>query len=354
MKKDKIELFAISFVGILSGGILLIIFINKILPVILPFLIAWTVAFAVRGPAERLSAKIKVPERLLRLFIALFITLIAFALVSVGVWQLSATLWRFLSEVDENSAIYRFFEAVSSPSLPLLGDIIPKELSDRLADAADSLISGMLSKLAEAVTSWVALVPGALFFLLVTVISLVYFTVDLERINGTVKKLLPSRITSFLRDFRSKAFSAIGKYLFSYFIILCITFAVMLSGFLLLGVKYSPLVALIVALLDVLPVIGVGTVLVPWSIFAFVTGNAGRGIGLIVLFVVNTVIRQLSEPKIVGKSLDLHPIVTLLALYVGYSFFGIIGLILAPVLSVSVALFKNNGSTVVDESSTGE
>ena len=354
MKRDKITTLSLLFLGILSGGVVFLIVVNKIFPVIMPFLIAWTVAFAVRGPAKRLSLKIRVPEKILRLFLAVFLSLLVLAGVSFAIWQMSAMLWRFLSEIDESSALFRFFEALSSPTLPIFGDILPPELSDRLAEAADRFITGILAGVAESVTSWITLVPGALFFLLVTLISLVYFTLDLERINAFVKGILPRKITDFLVIFRNQAFSVIGKYLFSYLIILCITFLIMFVGFFLLGVKYAPLVAIIVAFLDILPVIGVGTVLVPWSIFSFVTGNVGRGIGLLILFVANTVIRQFSEPKIVGKSLDLHPLITLAALYVGYSLFGIAGLVAAPILSVAFALIKNDSAAQVDKTSLGE
>ena len=119
---------------------------------------------------------------------------------------------------------------------------------------------------------------------------------------------------------------------------MAITYLTIFAGLTLLGVEHAALIALFVALLDLLPVIGVGTVIIPWSIIEIATDNKFVGIGLLVLFVVHTVIRQLAEPKIVGKSLDLHPIVTLILLYVGYALFGIAGLILLPVLAVSLTV----------------
>lgn len=354
MKREKIHTLTTLFVGILSGGIILFLLLGKILPVAAPFLIAWTVAFAVRGPARRICKRLPLPEKLVRLLIALFAILLGLGVLSLILWQISAVLWRFLTEIDENSGVFKFFEAISSPSLPFFGDIIPEELAGKLAEASDALISDALTRLAGILTSWVKLVPGILLFLLITLISLIYFTLDLERINSFVKRVLPKKASTLLVKFRTEAFSVIGKYIFSYFIILCITFVTMLVGFIMIGVKYAPLIALIVAALDVLPVIGVGTVLLPWSIFSFATGEVGRGVGLLILFCVNTVIRQLLEPKIVGKSLDLHPIITLIALYSGYSLFGIFGLILAPVISIVLALIKKNRAANVGEGLVGE
>ena len=97
-------------------------------------------------------------------------------------------------------------------------------------------------------------------------------------------------------------------------------------------------------------------VLLPWSIFEIAMGRHGVGIGLAVLFVVNTVARQILEPKIVGKSLDMHPVLTLLVLYVGYSLFGLGGVLLTPAVALLLAalLGKEDHSAKVDKASLGE
>ena len=127
-----------------------------------------------------------------------------------------------------------------------------------------------------------------------------------------------------------------------------ITYATLLVGLLLLGVEHAAVVAFFIALLDILPIIGVGTVLIPWSIYELAIGDSALGIGLILLFLANAVIRQISEPKIVGKSLDLHPIITLITLYVGYALFGLWGMLLLPVAAVciSTALKGDNAAKV--------
>ena len=127
-----------------------------------------------------------------------------------------------------------------------------------------------------------------------------------------------------------------------------ITFGIMLIGLFILGIERAALIAVIIALLDLFPILGVGIVLVPWSIFELALGNNGRGIGLIVIFVSYTVIREIIEPKIIGKSLDVHPALTLVSLYVGYALFGGLGLIVFPILAVLVCqLFKKDKSTEV-------
>lgn len=355
MNKEKLQFWVLLFVGIISGSLIFLVLMEYIIPVFAPFLIAWAMAFAVRGPARKLSEKIRVPERIIRLFMAIFATLAVFGILAVLIWQLTAAVWRFLSDLGEGNVIYDILTELTSPKLPIFGDGMPSELAERISEALSTMLSGALSMLAEVVTSWVGIIPKALFFLLVTVISLIYFALDLEKINARIKGLLPERVGSVLSRLRRNIFTVGGKYLRSYLLIMLITFVIMLSGFLIIRVEHALLIALVVSVLDILPVIGVGTVLVPWSVFELASGNHAVGIGLLILFLVNVVIRQLVEPKIVGKSLDMHPILTLIFLYVGYALFGIQGLVIIPVAAVVVGLFfKENCAAEIDEGSGGE
>jgi predicted PurR-regulated permease PerM len=124
----------------------------------------------------------------------------------------------------------------------------------------------------------------------------------------------------------------------------------MLVGLFILKAPYPVLMAIVIAVLDLLPIIGVGFVLIPWGVWSIMIGNVPFGIGILVLFVFQTIIREIIEPKIVGKNLGTHPILTLIFIYVGYSLFGIIGLILVPVLTVlvNIAFGKKNSSEVTE------
>ena len=232
--------------------------------------------------------------------------------------------------------------------MPFFGELLPPELATRISDAFGSLISSGMSFIAEWVTALAGGVPRLFLFLLVTLISLVYFSLDYDKISAFVKSYLPKNLSELLSRLRSSIVLVLKKYVLSYSLILMITYATLLVGLLLLGVEHAAVVAFFIALLDVLPIIGVGTVLIPWSIYELAIGDSALGIGLILLFLANAVIRQISEPKIVGKSLDLHPIITLITLYVGYALFGLWGMLLLPVAAVciSTALKGDNAAKV--------
>ena len=279
---------------------------------------------------------------------SVFITLTAFGGVGILVWQLTIGLGRFLNDLGHGNRLYELLGILTVPKPPIFGSVISEELANHISEAFNGMLSSALSRLGEAVTSAIGSVPKIFLFTAVTLIALIYFSLDLEKINGVIKKYLPKPIKAWILRIKSGAFFVIKKYIRSYFIIMLITYSVMLAGFAVLGVEHAPLIALAVAFLDILPILGVGTVIIPWSIIELSLGNRFLGIGLLVLFVINALIRQFAEPKIVGKNLDMHPIATLIMLYVGYNLFGIVGLFAFPVIAVSigVSLKKNNAAEV--------
>jgi sporulation integral membrane protein YtvI len=177
------------------------------------------------------------------------------------------------------------------------------------------------------------------------VIALIYFSLDLDRIIRFIEGILPEKIKSRVTNIKENVISLVWKYLKSYFFIMLITFTVMALGLFILRVDNLLLISLIIAALDILPVIGVGTVLIPWSLFSFFRADLFRGVGLLILFMVNAIIRQLAEPKILGKNLNLRPLLTLVFIYVGYSLFGFAGIILLPVIGVVVSVYLKKNTT---------
>ena len=346
--KEKLSQISLISIGILSSLILIFAFVEYVLPVLLPFIIALIIAALTVKPARSLSAKIKAPERVIRLIMSVLATLIFFSLIAFLVWRVSTALWRFLADIGEGNKLYDILSALFSADIPILGELFRADLATKISSAVGELLSNCLSYLAEWITSFASGVPRLLLFIMVTLISLVYFALDYDKIVTFIKSLLPDKTVSIIRRFHSTTLMVVRKYISSYAIIMLITYAVILAGLWLLRIDHAPVIALLIALVDILPVIGVGTVLIPWSLFAFIDGRATLGVGLIVLFVVNVVIRQFSEPRIVGKNLNLHPLIALIMIYVGYKLFGFFGLIILPIAAVSLStLLKRDDSTKV-------
>ena len=124
---------------------------------------------------------------------------------------------------------------------------------------------------------------------------------------------------------------------------MAITFTELLIGFIVLRIKYAPLLAALIAVIDILPVLGTGTVLVPWAAGELLLGNTAAGMGLAVLYGTITLVRNFAEPKIIGKQIGINPIFTLIAMFVGIKLLGIAGIFILPVtLIVVIEYYKND------------
>ena len=343
--KDKIYNILIFSLALLAGGAVAYILLKYLLPLLAPFIIAWLVVTATNGASESLSAKLKIPKKIVRLVASLTLVLVLSLAIGLLVWQSISAMWRFLSDIGEGEGILGLVEKLFSSDRPLLGSLVPKEIADHIGSSLDSLISSATSALASGATKLIGGLPTVFLFLIVTIISIIYLALDYDGIRSFILGLLPKKLSSRMSDIRHGLISVMGKYIRSYGLILLITYCIILIGLSLLRVEHSPIIALLIAFLDILPVIGVGTVLVPWSVISLALGNRFLGIGLLLLFIVNAVLRQLIEPKILGKSLNLHPLVSLGAIYLGYAIFGFMGLFILPLVAVAVSAVLKNNST---------
>ena len=350
MNFEKIRKYADLVVLVIGSMLLGYLFFKHLFLYILPFLIGWFVAFLMRPPAAYLAPKLKIKPKIIRLVLTVLLFLALLGLLSLGVWLLSREVWELLAGLGEGDSSLEEFISGLVGSGGFLGRLFG-DFTDYIADALYRLGMSLLSSLGSVLSSVVSAIPKAIFFLLVSVIASAYFAVGLEEINDSVKRLLPRRAFEVIVRLKDGFFGAFLKYMRSYLLLLLITFLEMLLGLFLIRAPYPLIMAIVIAFLDLLPVIGVGAVLIPWGIWSLFVGKTPFGIGLLVLFVAHTVFRQVIEPKIVGKNLGVHPLLTLVFIYVGYSLFGIVGLLLVPILTVliNVTIGKKNTAEVVED-----
>ena len=348
MNKETVKFYSGLVICILGGIAIFYLGTKYLLPALLPFLIAWGIALLTRAVSDKLLSVVKLPKRPVRAVISLLLIAAVLATAYFVIFRIVTEAWHFLSDLAEDGTLGSILEIIINPFEGRFGSEYGEQIGEWLEEALSNLISSVLSGVTTAVTSFAAAVPGIVLFLIVTVISAVYFAVDLEHINAALRAALPGRFVKSAGEFKGNSLKVLLKYLKAYLFLMLITFAVTLIGFTLLRVEYALLIAFAVAILDMLPVIGVGTILVPWSIFCFATGNIRLGVGLLVLFLVNELIRQFAEPRILGKSLGIHPLITLVMLYSGYSVLGIFGLLLLPVLTIllNTLIVRNSSSKI--------
>ncbi|MBO5354838.1 MAG: sporulation integral membrane protein YtvI [Clostridia bacterium] len=316
-----------------------------------PFLIAFALALLTRPVVIWLSRRTSCPKKVIAALITLLTLVILGALVYALCSRLLIELQKLFVFLIEDSAapdgqIARFIGVVKGffQRIPFVeklqqADFLQYFLGDTEAFVSEQLQT-VLSRFSERVTgafgALLRSLPSLLLFVLVTVISCFYFAIEFETVCRALTHLIPHRFADRVPAWRSRAAEAARRYFRAYFLLFLLTFAQLAVGLIILRVDYVFLIAFLTAVLDILPVLGVGTVLVPFALFSFATGNVSRGIGLLILYGVMTVVRQIAEPHLVGKSLGLHPILMLVSFYAGFKLFGVAGVFLGPALSLLI------------------
>ncbi len=197
-------------------------------------------------------------------------------------------------------------------------------------------------------------VPDMLLFLFAMIFSTYYFIKRSGEKGNKYKKIIPKSVLAISFYCKNLFVKYIKNYLLSMLIMLIIVFFILILGFWLLDVKYFILLGFLISLIDMLPILGVGTVLAPWGIYCLFSGNTIKGIGLLALYIIILTVRQFIEPRLIGKKVGLSPLITLIAVYVGLKAFGIPGVIFAPFVAyVGSSLLHEMSAELNGESGEG-
>lgn len=330
-------------------GLTLLIFVISawlwlrfLLPVSLPFLMGSGLALAAEPMTRFLCARLRLP----RSVAAGISVTAAFCFLTLAILMLCALLLRelrilagLLPNLEDTAR-----EGLSVLSQWLLTRIagLPAALRDFLTGQVSELLSGGSALLEQAISFLLNLaggvlrhVPDSALVLGTGIISSYMIAAKLPQIQKWIAARLSRERLKPLLATLSDMKNAILGWLKAQLKLSGITWILLTIGLILLRIPYAPLCASLIALLDAFPVLGTGTLLLPWSLICFLQKDSGRGVGLLGIYALVSLSRSILEPKIVGKHLGLDPLATLVALYAGYKFWGLGGMLLSPVLAVA-------------------
>ena len=226
------------------------------------------------------------------------------------------------------------------------------------ATSSPSLLSGFLGgnfKLSWITTPLSSLIstakqiPSILISVVITLVACCFMATDFSKMMNFFRMQFPERRRDDVERAKVLLKNSLGKMARAYALIMLVTFIEMSVGLTvlkLIGVydsNFILMVAAVTAIIDIVPVLGTGTILIPWALYSLITGNFGMGIGLLILYGIITVIRQFIEPKLVAGQLGLSPIVTITALYLGLKAFGVLGMLVTPILVIMLKLLNDEG-----------
>lgn len=220
---------------------------------------------------------------------------------------------------------------------PLLEDNVRTLLAD-----SGNLLGKLTAWLLGLAGSILAHVPDSALGLGTAILSAFLISAKLPQIRKWLLRRIPRQQLRSALESARRMRKVLGRWLLAQGKLMSITFAIVAAGLTLLRIPSGMLWAVLVALVDALPILGTGTVLVPWSVVCFLQGDTPRALGILGIYITAALIRSMLEPKLLGKHLGLDPLVTLIALYIGYRLWGVGGMILAPLLTVAAIQLRQD------------
>ncbi len=346
LKQEARKDFLISTLYFFTVSAIVFIVCRFLLKYLTPFVIGGAIAWLVQKPAKFISGKTRIKRKLAAAGLALAVFLLAAGLCVFLVLRISSGISNFAGEISGYAEeISAFFEKIKKSTELFFSDM-PEELSV-LADsffkkASDTMISAVTGFVSDSAAYIAGRMPGILLSCIVSAVAACYIAADFPSLIRFARGVIGPRVYGNIRKVKEIFVTSVFKLGKGYAILMLMTFAELLAGFYLLGIKHALLLAALTAMIDILPVLGTGTVLVPWAAVLFILGDIGTAGGIIVLYAVITVIRNFAEPRIIGGQMGINPLFTLLAMFIGIKLFGVAGIFLLPVaLIVTVKYYKD-------------
>ena len=352
MDIDRQKKFIVQFAfWLLVGGVVYVL-LKYVMPLLTPFIIGFLVAIMFRP----LSAWLSKITRLNQKIVALLILMLFYAAMSTVLILSGVKIANIIGEFVATIPVY--FSSTVAPAFGRLFDdmlLLISDLDPSLQNTLQNMAGNLASSLGSSVTSfsttalnWLRGFAGALPMymvnLVIALISSFLVSADYPGIKAFILHQLKPRQHEILRMVRDNAKNVVADYLKAYIKLMSITFLELLVGLSVIGANNAGVLALVIAVFDILPVVGTGWVIMPWAVIELLNGSLSQAVKLIILYVVIAAVRNYLEPKIVGEQIGLHPLVTLLCMYVGASLFGVVGMLGLPITATIIKKLNENGT----------
>ena len=340
-----------------------------------PFIFSLLIAMALQKPVRIVSEKTHIKKNIVSVLAVLLILAALLGILIFAGYRIVTELQGFsaylLQKIQDLPTFVKDFELWFNNAISALPDKMEATARSAVSSMVDTILLGLEDgfKLSETqitdsslpfdismlagplggLWSTAKQIPSMLLAVLIGIISCFFMTSDYDNLTKLIKKNISVEREAAIVRTKRLMIDSMGKMVRSYCIIIVITaceIALGLNFLKLIGVysgSYILAISIITSLLDILPVLGTGTVFIPWGIYCLISGDVGLGIGILVLYVVILVVRQIVEPRLVAMNLGLPPVLTLMGMYIGIQLFGVLGLFIVPLTFVLVKILNSEG-----------
>lgn len=384
VEKRRALLINVAYFALIIGAFYL--FMRYAFWTVSPFIFAFFIAMLLQKPVSAVTGRTPLKKGFVSFIAVLFIAVFFAGLLALAGTTVFTELKGFATKLTETfKSIPEFISGIESWILSLL-EPLPDTIESSLAASVNEFTESLLSAFSQnsvitpstdklsslqfdfstlltplsGVISTASKLPAFLISIIVFFIATCFITADYDRIVNFIKRQLPGDKRAALTKTKLLTLSTLGKMIKAYCLIICITFTEILIGLTALNLlgfysgSYRVVISLCIALVDIFPILGSGTVLIPWGIISLLRGNIGLGIGLLILYVIITVLRQYIEPKLVAGQLGLPPAATLVAMYLGLKIFGIPGIFMLPLIITVLKVLNDDGVIHLWKANTAE
>lgn len=328
-----------------------------------PFLFALAVAAALQKPVNFICKKTPLKRGFVSVILVLFSVTVVLGLIISIFLRIGLEVKDFfnyiLIQLQDIPSFIKNLELSVSSHLSFLPDRLEASITSFLSEKANLLLSNsgesagfdFTAIKTPLLTLWNAVkhIPSTLVSIVIAIVACCFMTADFSTVRRVILSLF--RTETRVKIIRSKKLllPALASMAKAYGLIIVITFSELALGLFflkLIGIyegNYIFIFALITAIIDIVPILGTGTVLIPWAVYCLLDGKVSLAIGIFIMYVCITVIRQIIEPKLVSNQLGIPPFATIIAMYVGTQIFGVLGIFILPITLVMVKLLNEEG-----------
>lgn len=345
--------FRLLFLIVLIAGSIYTIF--KISSYTYPFIAAFILAYIINPLVNVLEKKFKAP-RGFAVFISIVILLASLgALLTFLVFEIIDGT-QFLMDV-----VPKYFQSfvklgevfVLKEILPLYENILSR--FHELDHGKQTTIISNIEHIGDSITNWgtafvtnslleissiIRSLPATISALIVSLLATFFISKDWDKLIQLKNEKIPVKITHIWSDIFQQLRSALVGFIKAQLTLITMTTIIVAIGLVTLGVPYAITIALIIGIVDLLPYLGTGIVLIPWVLYSHIAGNTRFAVALLILYILVLIQRQIMEPKIISSQIGIHPLATLAAVFIGYQLFGFLGFILGPIIVIIIETLR--------------
>ncbi len=347
-KVENMRAFIIKFVYVAIWAGIVYVALKYAMPLFMPFVVAFIISFALRPLIDKIAGRLPFGRKLVAIVVLILAYLVLGTLIAFLVSSLIGQIGSWFAELP------RFYRVYIVPAAGNVGDFLDSfiarldpavaqfltSLTDNLSNTISGFISSVSSGAVGLISSMATRVPLVLVGAFLAIIASFFFVVDYYKITHFFKTQMSGNVRRRLRLVRDYVVNVLWRFARAYLMLMTLTFVEVSIGLVILGIENTFLIAFFTAIVDILPVLGTGTIMIPWMLYSLFSGETFLGIGLLVLYVVITVVRQTLEPRVVGKQIGLYPLLTLIGMFIGAQLFGIWGMFGFPV-ALTVVIYLN-------------